>query len=160
MTSHTLQHWTHWSNVVYGPDYSIALDQISLVPFSTGPNFISPLYHWTKFHKSAVALDRLVFVRHSNGPTCIGLLQHWTDLGWIAVSLVRQFTNFHVHCVGAWTLPCSALADRVQRCCTELFHAFSLNYVSGCIAHKTGRLVQPIHSSRLLFIQCQGSRNL
>ena len=35
---------------------------------------------------------------------------------------------FHVPCLDVWTLTCLALADRVQRSCTELFHTFSLDY--------------------------------
>ena len=33
---------------------------------------------------------------------------------------------FHVPCVDAWALPCLAMADCVQRRCTELLHALSL----------------------------------
>ena len=55
---------------------------------------------------------------------------------------------FHVPCVdecmGASCHVWPSLADWVLRCCTELFHAFSLDNFSGCIAHKTGRLFQPI----------------
>ena len=50
---------------------------------------------------------------------------------------------FHVPYLDAWVLPWFALIEwvRVQRCCTELFHAFSLDSLNGSTAHRTGRLV-------------------
>ena len=39
----------------------------------------------------------------------------------------------------------------VDWCCTRLFHALSLDWFCGCIAHKTGRLVQPLVESKSLF---------
>ena len=33
-------------------------------------------------------------------------------------------------------------------------------YLSGCVVHETGRLVQPVCSTRQFFIQCHGSGNV
>ena len=46
--------------------------------------------------------------------------------------------------VDAWALTCSASADRVCRCCTELSPAFSLDCFQGSITHKTGKLAHII----------------
>ena len=46
----------------------------------------------------------------------------------------------HVPRVDAWAPPCSALADWVQRCSTELF--LDWFFPPGCITHETGRFVQ------------------
>ena len=51
-----------------------------------------------------------------------------------------QFTTFSYPYLDEWTLSCFALVDWVQRCCTELFHAFSLDYFHGSFTHTTGRL--------------------
>ena len=47
---------------------------------------------------------------------------------------------FHVPYFNAWALPCLALYECVQRCCTELFHTFSLDCLNGSINHTTRRL--------------------
>lgn len=43
------------------------------------------------------------------------------------------------------------LVVQVDWCCTQLFHALSLDWFGGCIAHKTMRLVQPLVESKSLF---------
>ena len=45
---------------------------------------------------------------------------------------------FYVSCVAAWALPCLALVEWVKRSCTELFYAFSLNFLHVlCIAESS-----------------------
>ena len=52
---------------------------------------------------------------------------------------------FQVLCLNAWALSYFfSLVDWVQRCCTELFHVFSLDYSYGSITHTTGRLAHTI----------------
>ena len=44
-------------------------------------------------------------------------------------------TSQHAHVSTAWVLIRFASVDRVERCCTDLFHKFSLGYSHGNITH-------------------------
>ena len=72
------------------------------------------------------------------------------------VSIYNFFTccvSIHGHC------HVFALVERVQQCCAESFHTFSLDYLNGSITHVTGRLAYS-STSRPLFIQGHGPGNL
>ena len=65
-------------------------------------------------------------------------------------------------CLDAWVLPCFALVDQDQQCCTELFHTFSLDFFCCCwsITRTTRRLTNTIPQGNKLFIQGHGSGDL
>ena len=69
------------------------------------------------------------------------------------------FTTLSCSVCQSWALPWLAMADWVWRCCTELFHAFLLEYFSGCIARKNLK-AHSTHCSRQFFIHYHGSANL
>ena len=64
-------------------------------------------------------------------------------------SLLSTFS--HVPYLDAWELPCFASVEWVQRCCTELFHAFSIDYLNGSIIHTTERLAHTTVQFNCLF---------
>ena len=59
-------------------------------------------------------------------------------------SYIDNSQLFHVLYLDAWALPCFSLVEWVQRCCTELLHAFLLDYLNGSIAQTTGRLTHTL----------------
>ena len=65
----------------------------------------------------------------------------------------------HVPCLDARRLPCFTLADWVQRCCTELFHASSLDYFLR-MYYAYNRKTHLYHCPKQLCIQGHGSENL
>ena len=67
---------------------------------------------------------------------------------------------FHVRNLDALAQPCFPMAEWVQRCCTELFHFFSLDSLFLRKYHPFIRKTRPHHFSTQLFIQGHGSGNL
>ena len=58
----------------------------------------------------------------------------------------------HVQCLHAWAPSgFTGSVEQVQRRRTELFHAFSLNYLKGRIARATGRLAETSVQGNCLF---------
>ena len=54
--------------------------------------------------------------------------RYWS-IQWFSIPI----TTFHVLHLAAWALPWFALVEWVQRCCSELLHTFSLEYLNGSI---------------------------
>ena len=80
------------------------------------------------------------------------------DQGMVELAVIYNF------CLDAWALPCFALVNGVWRCCTELFHAFSLDFSYGRVTHTTGRLARTVVQGNCLFKvmgqeTCQYMRN-
>ena len=55
-------------------------------------------------------------------------------------SLVCFGSFLYTPCLDTLALPCLALLDCVQSCCTVMFHVFSPDHFHGSITYKTGRL--------------------